>query len=271
MNWETVWETVSEYCVKYAWKIVACIAVLIVGSLLIKLVTKKFLTGSAGGKLDPSAKAYGRMIARISLKIILAVIIVSILGIPVASVVTVIAAVGAAVALALQGSLSNVASGVILMASRPFRLGDWIEVGDDRLMGEVVDYGLFYTTIRTIEESNVVIPNSTLTSSVIVNLTAYGMRRTTFTVSAAYGSDTAKVKRVILEALASDERILTKPEPLAEMIKMNESSLDFCVRFYTNSEQYREVWYSVHELIYNAFKRSGVEIPFNQLDVHIKN
>ena len=216
MNWETIWDTVSTYCVEYAWKIIACVAVLIVGNLLIKLVTKKFLTSKAAGRLDPGAKAYGRMIARVALKVILAVIIVSILGIPVASVVTVLAAAGAAIALALQGSLSNVASGVILMATRPFRLGDWIEVGGHP-MGEIVDFGLFYTTIRTVKQANVVIPNSALTSETIVNLTAYPNRRTDFTVSAAYGSDTAKVKRVILETLAADERILKSPPPFAEM------------------------------------------------------
>ena len=268
MNWETIWTTLTTYCIEYAWKIIACIVVLIVGNLLIRLVTKKFLMSKAASRLDPGARSYGRMIARVCLKVLLVVIIVAILGIPVASFVTVIAAAGAAIALAIQGSLSNVASGIILMTTHPFRIGDWIESGGKS--GKVIEYGLFYTTIQTIEESNVVIPNSALTSSTIINYTPLETRRTNFTVSAAYGSDAEKVKKVILGAIASDTRILTDPAPFAEMSKMNESSIDFTVRFYTKTEEYWDVWFSIHERIYDAFNENGIHIPFNQLDVHLK-
>ena len=267
MDLEVLWSKLSEISVEYALKIISCLVVLIVGKLLIRLLMKYFLNGKVGKRMDLGFRNYTRTFVKVALEIVLVVIMVAILGVPVASIVTVIAAAGAAIALAIQGSLANVASGFILILTRPFKLDNWIAVGEKT--GKVTDQGLFYTTIRTIENLDVVIPNSELTSSTIINYSNQDIRRSNFTISAAYGTDASIVRQVVLDYLTSHQLVLNDPAPFCAMSAMSESSIDFTVRFWAKSVDYWNAWYSIQEGIYNALNLNGITIPFNQLDVHI--
>ncbi len=269
MDIKTLWQKLTEISIDYALKILSVVIILIVGKLIIRFIMKRFLNGKLFERMDNSAKSILRSTLKIVLHVMLIVIIVAIIGIPMASVVTVIASAGAAIALALQGSLANVASGVILIITRPFKVDDWITVGDKT--GIVTDIGFFYTTIRTIENLDVAIPNVQLTSAVIVNCSAQGTRRANFTINAAYGTDAEKVRTVILKYLGENSLVLKTPEPFCAMSAMSESSIDFTVRFWTNNKDYWDAWFTVHEGIYNALNENGIQIPFNQLDVHIRN
>ncbi|MBO4217038.1 MAG: mechanosensitive ion channel, partial [Clostridia bacterium] len=223
MDLKSIWEKLTDISIDYALKIVSLIVILIVGKLIIKFIMKRFLNGRLFARMDNSARSILRSTLKVVLNVVLIVIIVAVIGIPMASVVTVVASAGAAIALALQGSLANVASGVILIVTRPFRVDDWITVGDKT--GQVTDIGFFYTTIRTVENLDVAIPNVQLTSAVMVNCSAQATRRANFTVSVAYGSDAEKVRTVILDYLAGNPLVVKDPEPFCAMNSMSESSL----------------------------------------------
>ncbi len=263
----TLWEKFSDVCVEYALRILGVIIILIVGKMLIRFLMKHSLKGKVAEKVDPSIRNYIRTSIKFVLNIILIVICVAILGVPVASIIAVFATVGAAIVLAMQGSLSNVASGIVLLITRPFRLNDWITAGERT--GEVVELGLFYTTIRTIENLDIIIPNSELTTAVIINLTREAERRSNFTVKVAYGTDTELVRKTILEFAAQDPRILKDPEPFCAMNAMSDSSIDFIVRFWCKKDDYWPAYFDFQEGLYNELTKKGIQIPFNQIDVHI--
>ena len=267
-DWNTVWASVSDKFISLAIRLGAAILILIVGYFLIKFITKKLITEKRLKKLEPGTISFIRTLVKAILNIILIVTIVAVLGIPMASVIAVLGAAGAAVALALQGTLGNLASGIMLVVLRPFRLGDFIEANGN--LGTVLEVGLFATKVRTVDNRHVIIPNSTLTSSTIINYSSEELRRVDMVVSAAYGTDIEKVKEVILAYADRDAQILKDPAPVVRMKDMNTSSIDFTVRVWVENKDYWDVRFNLSENIYNEFKKNGIEIPFTQLDVHVK-
>ena len=269
MNWSEIWKSIVDFCSQYALRILGAIIVLVVGNILIKVFMKRFLKGKFSKKLDSTAVSATRTLIKVILQVLLIVTVVMIIGVPMASVITVLASVGAAIALALQGALGNFASGIILLITRPFKVGDWIIVGD--YSGKVIDFGIFYTTIEDIENLEIYIPNSDLTNTKITNCTINPTRRTNLVVSAAYGTDPDKVRNVILQYAMNNENILKDPAPFCEMSKMNSSSIDFAVRFWIKNEIYWDTYFNIQKDIYNEFYKNGISIPFDQVDVHIIN
>ena len=263
-----VWATISDKAISIALRLLACIIILIVGHFIIKLIKKRLLKSKALSKLDASAASFIRAAVKVLLTVVLGVTVVAILGIPMASVIAVLGSAGAAIALALQGTLGNLASGIMIVVLRPFRAGDLIEVGGN--LGTVLEVGLFSTRVRTPDNKHVVMPNSTLTSSTIINYSSEELRRVDMVASAAYGTDIDRVKEVILAYTENDAQILKDPAPTVRMKDMNTSSIDFTVRVWVKNKDYWDVRFNLSENIYNEFKKNGIEIPFNQLDVHVK-
>ena len=263
-----IWLSLSEKAISIAIRLLSCVIVLIIGYLIIKFVKKRLNKSKALAKLDASAASFIRAAVRVLLAIVLGVTVVAILGVPMASVIAVLGSAGAAIALAIQGTLGNLASGIMIVVLRPFRAGDFIEVGGN--LGTVLEVGLFSTRVRTPDNRHVVIPNSTLTSSTIINYSSEETRRVDMVASAAYGTDIEKVKAVILAYAESDGQILKDPAPTVRMKDMNTSSIDFTVRVWVKNKNYWDVRFNLSENIYNEFKKNGIEIPFNQLDVHVK-
>lgn len=268
-DWNVVWASVADKFVNIAGRLLACAIILIVGHFIIKFVTKKLLTSKKMEKLEPGVRGFLRTFIKVLLYTLLIVSVIGVLGVPMASVVAVLGAAGAAVALALQGTLGNLASGIMLVVLRPFRVGDFIEHGGN--MGTVLEIGLFATTMVTIDNRHVVIPNSALTTSTIINYSSEQTRRVDMVVSAAYGSDVEKVKNVILDYAKRDEKILSDPAPFVRMTDMNDSAIAFTVRMWVKSADYWDVRFNLSENIYDEFNKNGIKIPFKQLDVHVKN
>jgi small conductance mechanosensitive channel len=156
----------------------------------------------------------------------------------------------------------------MLVVHRPFRHGDFIEVNGN--LGTVLEIGLFSTKIRTVDNKHVIIPNGTLTNSTIINYSSEELRRVDMVVSAAYGTDIEKVKQVILKYAEGDAQILKDPAPVVRMKDMSTSSIDFTVRVWVENKDYWDVRFNLSENIYTEFFKNGIEIPFNQLDVHVK-
>ena len=174
---------------------------------------------------------------------------------------------GLAVSLALQNTLSNLAGGITLLASKPFTVGDYVEIGS--VSGTVSLVGLAYTTLVTVENKEIYIPNSQLSSATIINYTRLGRRRMEITISASYDAPTDAVKAALHEAVSQFPQILPDPAPEIRLSGYGASGIDYLLRAWTTSGDYWDVYYRLLEAIRPAFARHGVEMPYSQLDVHL--
>ena len=265
-NWGEVWSAVSEKLVAVAGRLLACILILIIGHFVIKFVTKKILNSKKMDKLDPGVRGFLRTFIKVLLNVILIVSVVGVLGIPMASVIAVLGAAGAAIALALQGTLGNLASGIMLVVLRPFRVGDFIEVGGN--LGTVLEIGLFATTILTIDNRHVIVPNSTMTTSTLINDSSEELRRVDMVVHTAYGTDMEKAKQVILDYAKEDKYILDDPAPFVRMTDMGDS-MEYTVRMWVKSADYWDARFNLSENICKKFAENGIAVPHHQIDLHV--
>ncbi len=266
---ETMAAKFAELCVSFGGKLLAAIIVLVVGTLLIKLLMKILRKKKMGKHGDPTVHRFVLNLVKTALYIVLAVTIVAILGVPMASMVALIASAGVAIGLALQGSLSNLAGGIMILIFRPFKLNDFIDASG--FSGTVVDIGIFYTTLRTGDNKSVTIPNGALMNDKVTNYSVHDTRRVDFTFTAAYGSDVDKVKEILLDEAAKHELTLKDPAPFARLSKQGDHGLTFTLRVWAESANYWTVNFDLLEAINARFAAEGIEIPFNQIDVHVKN
>lgn len=269
MDWNQIWESLVSFCMDIAWKILLSLLVLLVGNLVIRFILKKVKTSKAAQKMDPTALTFINSFLKIGLYAVLVVCIVGILGVQTASIITVLATCGAALALALQGSLSNMAGGLMLLIFRPFRVGDFLEVGSDS--GTVIEVGIFYTNLCTGDNRHITIPNGTLLNSVMINYSKEKNRRVDIELSVAYGTDVEKAQDIIMGIVNKHDKILKDPAPFLRMTSMAESSLKITLRVWTDGNDFWDVKFDLTENINKAFTENNISIPYPQMDVHIKN
>lgn len=267
MEMEQFWNGLLDRATTLGLKILAALVVLMIGHYIIKLVVRRMGKSRISKEGDPTVIRILQNFTRIGLYVLLIVSVVAILGVPMASLVTVIASAGVAIGLALQGALSNLAGGVMILIFRPFRLGDFVEVDD--YSGTVTDIGIFYTVLTTTDNKVVTVPNGTVMGDSIVNYSVKDTRRVELVFSAAYGTDAEKVKKLLLAEADKHELVLKDPAPFARLTKQNDSSLDFTLRVWTKSSDYWTVQFDLLETLTHRFEEEGIEVPFNQLDVHI--
>ena len=249
-------------------KLIASAIVFIVGRFLIKLLIKALRNGKIGQKMEPTASHFLLNFISIALYVILAVTIIGIMGVPMASVVAAIASAGVAIGLALQGSLSNLAGGIMILLFHPFRVDHFIEAAG--FSGTVKDIDIFYTVLHTPDNKVVTIPNGTVMSSSIINYSVNDLRRVDLVFSVAYGTDAETVKAILLEEAGKHELALKEPAPFCRLTKQAESSLDFTLRVWVKKDDYWQVNFDLLESIHARFEEEKIEIPFNQIDVHMK-
>ena len=269
MDWGQIGTTILNFCLSFAWKIILSLLVLLLGNLLIKFILKKIATGKASQKMDPTALTFICSFLKIGLYTVLGISIVGILGVETASVITVLATAGAALALALQGSLSNMAGGLMLLIFRPFRVGDFLEACGNS--GTVIEVGIFYTVVRTGDNRHVTIPNGSLLNSVMINYSKEQNRRVDIELNVAYGTDVEAAKDLVMSIVKKHEKVLTDPAPFIRMTEMADSSLKVTLRVWADSANYWDVKFDLTESINKAFVENSISIPFPQMDVHIKN
>lgn len=240
---------------------------LIIGIIVVKILMKLVDRALNRSKAVVAVRGYIRSTVRVLLWSILAVMVLSALNVPVTSIIAVFSVAGLAVSLALQNTLSNLAGGITLLASKPFTVGDYVEIGS--VSGTVSLVGLAYTTLVTVENKEIYIPNSQLSSATIINYTRLGRRRMEITVSASYDAPTEAVKAALGEAVAQFPQILPDPAPEIRLSGYGASGIDYLLRAWTSSGDYWDVYYRLLEAIRPAFARHGVEMPYSQLDVHL--
>ena len=258
----------SNKSVDIVLKVIGGLIVLIIGFNIINAIEKKLKKPSKFSKLDQSVRTFFISFLTISLKILLIVIFLSVVGVPMASLVTIIGSCAVAIGLALQGGLSNIAGGLMILIFKPFKVGDFISTNGYE--GTVKSITMFYTTITTIDNRSVQLPNGNLSNSNIVNLTSNKERRIDINISVSYNSDIEKVKKVVNKIMDSHELILQDKEKFIRLNKHEESALIFTLRAWVKTSDYWTVYFDLMENIKKDFDKNNIEIPFNQLDVHMK-
>lgn len=268
-TWGEVWDKIVGWMTDSGIKIVIAIVLLVLSFMIINAITKSIYKRLQKRNADVTLSRVGTNALRIMLKILVLVCLIGYLGIETASISAVIASIGVGISLAVQGTLSNFAGGVIIIIMRPFKIGDYIT--SNGVEGTVEDIKLFYTHIVTNDNKAVVIPNGALANNVIVNASAKDTRRVDLVMQVAYGSDIMLVKELIKKVCGENELVFKEPAPFVELSNMNESSLDFTVRVWCNRPDYWTVNFALIENIKKSFDENGIEVPFRQLDVHLKN
>ena len=260
-------KNLSNKSVDFLLEILAGLVILIVGFKIINIIEKKLKKPNKFAKLDQSVKTFFISFATISMKIVLIVIFLSVVGVPMASLVTIVGSCAVAIGLALQGGLSNIAGGLMILMFKPFKVGDYISAnGFD---GTVKSITMFYTTINTIDNKVIQLPNGNLSNSNIINYSAKPERRVDIDFSVSYKSDIDKVKKVVSEIVDKHELILQDKEKFFRLKSHDESALVFVLRVWTKTENYWTVYFDLMETVKKEFDKNKIEIPYNQLDVHM--
>ncbi len=255
--------------VNYAPKFVAAILVLLIGFYVIKIIVKAADKMMKKREVDESLRPFfGSMIA-ILLKLGLIISVMGMVGIEMTSFIAILGAAGLAVGMALSGTLSNFAGGVMLLIFKPFRVGHYIEA--QGYAGVVKEIQLFNTILNTVDNRVVILPNGALASGAMVNFSEEDTRRVDFTFGIGYSDDIDKAKAVLQKIIDADKRVLTSPEAFIAVSELADSSVNFTVRLWVKSEDYWGVFFHMNETVKKTFDNENISIPFPQRDVHVFN
>lgn len=267
MEMEKVLAKIQELVSVFGLKIVAAIAIFIIGrwvAMFLRNVSVKIMEKA---QVEPTLVSFVKHIIYIALLTFVILAALGQLGIQTTSFIAVIGAAGLAVGLALQGSLSNFAAGVLMIIFRPFKVGDVVEVSG--VLGIVEEIQIFTTQLVTPDNRTIIIPNSKVTGDHIINYNAKPTRRVDLVAGVSYTEDIDKVKSVIADVLSKDSRILKDPPPTIGLLEMAESSINFAVRPWVNPSDYWRVYFDTNEAIKKRFDAEGISIPFPQRDIHV--
>lgn len=254
--------------VTVAIKIVIAIAIYFVGHYLIKRLKKVVRTILEKKEIDISLRTFILSFISITLTLFLVITIITILGIDTTSFVALFASAGLAVGMALSGTLQNFAGGVLILFLKPFKVGDFIETQGQT--GTVKDIHLFNIILNTPDNKTIVIPNGGISNGIINNYSREERRRVDWSFSIAYGDNYDTARNLIISHLKADQRVIWDPEPLVVLGSLADSSVNITVRAWVATPDYWGLFFDMNERIYKTFSANGLNIPFPQLDVHLK-
>jgi small conductance mechanosensitive channel len=252
----------------YAVNIVAAIAIIVIGMIIARLVSNAVNRVMRARQIDATVADFLSAMLRYAIIAFTLIAALGRVGVQTASVIAVLGAAGLAVGLALQGSLSNLAAGVLLVMFRPFRAGEYVDLGG--VAGTVLNVQIFSTTMRTIDGKIVVIPNGKIIAGNIINFSREPVRRNEFIIGVAYDSDIDKVKQLLTHIVESDERILKDRDITVRLNELGPSSINFVVRAWSKSGDLQNVYWDVLEQVKRDFDANGISFPYPQMDVNFK-
>ena len=271
MDWQNIWNSIQNWLTNTGIKILVAILVLILSFALINWLSKKIeKKGEKLEKMKHVDKTVYRTLSYIikaALKILIVLSLVAYLGIDTSAITALIASLGVGVGLAVNGTLSNLAGGILLLFTRPFRDGDYICANGYE--GYVEDIYICNTKIRTNDNKVVYLPNGKLSTSEIINFTENDLRRVDLTYSISYSDDYEKAENIILKIADENPKIIKDPAPKARVKAHSASSIDLFCPVWCKNEDYWDVTFYMNERVKKAFDENGVTIPFEQLDVHV--
>ena len=258
----------QELLLSYAVNIVAAIAIVIIGMIVARIVSNTVNRLMLARKIDATVADFLSALVRYGIIAFTLIAALGRVGVQTASVIAVLGAAGLAVGLALQGSLSNLAAGVLLVMFRPFRAGEYVDLGG--VAGPVLNVQIFSTTMRTVDGKIVVIPNGKIIAGNIINFSREPVRRNEFIIGVAYDSDIDQVKKILTDIIQSEDRILKDREMTVRLNELGASSINFVVRVWSNSSDLQSVYWDVLERIKREFDANGISFPYPQMDVNFK-
>lgn len=264
---EDKFEAIQTLGVQYGIKVLMALVIFIVGKWVIKRLSAMLEKLMEKNTVDPAIRHFVGSLTYYGLLIFVCIAALGQLGVQTASFVAIIGAAGLAVGLALQGSLSNFAAGVLLLIFRPFKVGDFVEAAGTA--GVIQSIQIFTTELHTGDNKKVIVPNGRIIGDNIINYSANDTRRIDLIFGIGYQDDIDAARRVLEEVLAADERILDDPKPVIAVVALADSSVNFVCRPWVKSSDYWPVHFSVTEAVKKAFDANGISIPFPQRDVHL--
>jgi small conductance mechanosensitive channel len=267
LDWQLIANKAYELGTVWAIKLIGALAILIIGSMVIKFLTGMVRKVMERSKIDQTIVSFLHSIVKISLQIVLWLMVLGNLGVKTTSFIAILGSAGIAVGLALQGSLSNIGAGVLLIILRPFQVGHYISGGGQS--GTVDSIGIFYTTLITPDNKKIIVPNSKVASDSITNYSAMERRRVDFTFGISYDDDIKLAKNILNEIVANEERILKDPAPQIVVAELGDSSVNFAVRTWAKASDYWSLYFDMLERVKVTFDEKGITIPYPQHDIHM--
>ena len=247
--------------------LIIAVIVLVLGILLSRIISRIASKAMKRSNMDNAARSFIVSVIRVVLYAVVIIMALSVLNVPMSSIITILGAAGLAASLALQNCLTNLCGGFIILCSKPFSAGDTVEL--DGTVGVVQAIGILYTKLNTFDGKTILIPNGNVTSARLINYTETPTRRVDLTFDISYDADFNLARSLILTAAMEDPLILSDPAPIVRMAAHKESAIAIDVRVWVKNDDFMEVSYTLNETVKRIFDRSGIEIPYNQLDVHI--
>ena len=257
----------SQLAVTYGLKLLGAILALIVGFWLVGRLKTALVRLMERRDVEPSLRSFLKSFLSVALKILVIITVLGMVGVQMTSFIAMLGAAGLAIGLALQGTLQNVAGGVIILMFKPFKVGDFIEA--EGYMGTVAEIQIFNTLLTSVDNKVIIIPNGGLATGSLINYSKKDTRRVDWTFGIGYGDSYDKAEKVIQRLIDADSRILREPESFMALSKLNNSSVDIVVRCWVSSENYWPVFFEMNKNIYTQFAAEGISIPFPQMDVHV--
>lgn len=268
-NWEAIQDEILRLVTSYGFDFVGAIIILIVGWMLAGWARRGTLKLADRAEwIDPTLKPLLGSLVRYAVLIFTLIAVLGQFGIETTSIIAVLGAAGLAVGLALQGTLSNVASGVMILVLRPFKVGDYVETGG--VGGTVKEVGLFRVELATLDNLYLSVPNSQAFNSVITNYSRHDTRRIDLIIGIGYSSDIEKAMDVLVKLAEADDRVLGDPEPQVTVRALGESSVDVGLRFWVDASNYWGVITDTRKSVKLALDNAGIEIPFPHRVVEVK-
>lgn len=260
-------DTLINLLVTWGPKLVGAILALIIGLYVVNMITGGIDKMMVKKELDPSLRPFLKSLVSSLLKVLVVISVLGMIGIQMTSFIAILGAAGLAVGLALSGTLQNFAGGVMILTFKPFKVGDYIDA--QGYAGTVSSIQIFNTILKTPDNKTIIIPNSGLATSSMVNYSTEPTRRVDWVFDIAYGDDIDKAKEVLLGLLTSNDQVLKDPAPFVSLGELADSSVNFTVRAWVNSAEYWSVHFYMLENVYRKFAEAGLNIPFPQMDVHL--
>jgi len=265
---QQVWTRLSGDLAEYGLRVVGALLILVIGRRVAKMLSALAGRGLLKARVDETLVPFVENLVYMAGLVFVVIAALAAVGVQTASFIAVLGAAGLAVGLALQGSLANFASGVLILIFKPFRLGDFVEISG--VKGKVQAIHVFNTVLNSPDNIRIIIPNGQVTGGNILNYTANGTRRLDLVISVSYKDDLGQARRVIESVLAAESRILPDPAPTVAVSEMAASSIDFVVRPWVKADEYWPVRFDLTEKLKVTLEEHGLTIPFQQHEITIK-
>lgn len=263
-----IWNDIVVFFTTKYWNILLFFAALLIGIIVVKLLVKLTRRILSRSKIEKIGQSFILNILKYLLYLVLILVLLAIIGVNLNGVLTAISAIILAIGMALQSYIANLASGMIIVSMHMINKGDFIMSGD--VTGTVRDINFLFTTINSTDNKKIMIPNSTIVNSSLINYGVNGTRRVDFTFTVAYESDVEEVKSVVLSVMRSYNKIKEDPVPFCRLKVLGSSGIDFFANCWCDSADYWDVYYYVTENVFNEFKRKGISIPYAQTEVRLR-